>query len=133
MTRLIAGLLQRQLHLTAFLRHLCSPGGNGVQGRFYAQGLEQPQDLRTHRLIDAQAAKGDASISTVVQVSTLAVIATCFPGRPAVSDVKLTSAVAAAQEAREQRLAASNGASRHQALAVGIIGNQALVPLELRP
>jgi len=69
----------------------------------------------------------------MVQVSALAMITTGFPGRAAVSDVKLTPAVAAAQKAREQRLASSHGASRHQALTVGIIGNQALVPLEFRP
>jgi hypothetical protein len=41
--------------------------------------------------------------------------------------------MAAAQQAREQRLTTSNGASRHHALAGGIIGNQPLIPLKLRP
>jgi hypothetical protein len=62
-----------------------------------------------------------------------AVIATSFPGLAAVGDVKLTAAMAAAQQAREEGLAASNGASRHHALAGGIIGNQPLIPLKLRP
>ena len=47
--------------------------------------------------------------------------------------MKLAPAMAAAQQAREEGLAASNGASRHHALAGGIIGNQPLIPLKLRP
>ena len=54
---LIAGLLHCQLHLTAFLGHFRGSGSNGVQGRFHAQRLEQLQDFRTDRLIDARAAK----------------------------------------------------------------------------
>ena len=88
-TGLVAGMLKRQLHLSTFLSHFRGPGSNRVQGRFHAQGSEQPQDLRPYRLIDAQAAEGDASISTMVDVSTLAMIAPCFPGRAAIGDVKL--------------------------------------------
>ena len=40
---------------------------------------------------------------------------------------------AEAQQAREEGFAASNGAARHHALAGGIIGNQPLIPLKLRP
>jgi hypothetical protein len=130
MTGLVAGVLKRQLHLLTFLGDFRGSGSNGIQGRFHAQRLEQPQDLRANRLIDAQAAEGDASISTMVQVSALAMITPYFPGRAAVSDVKLTSAMAASEQ---QGLAALNGASRHHALAGGIVGNQPLIPLKLRP
>jgi hypothetical protein len=133
MTGLVAGLLKCQLHLLTFLGHFCGSGSNGIQSSFHAQRLEQPQDLRADRLIDPQAAEGDASVSTMVQVSALAMITSSFPGRAAVSDVKLAPAMAAAQKAREEGLAASNGASRHQALAGGIIGNQTLIPLKLCP
>ena len=98
MTGLVAGLLKRQLHLSAFFRDFGGPGSNGVQRCFHAQGLEQPQDLRADHLIDAQAAEGDASIAAMVDVSTLAMITTRFPGRAAVRDVKLTPAMAAAQQ-----------------------------------
>src|SRR6202041_455423 len=104
-----AGLLKRQLHLSAFFRDFGGPGSNGIQRRFHAQRLEQPQDLCANRLIDAQAAEGDASIATMVQVSALAMITPCIAARAAVSDVKLSPAMAAAQQAREEGFAASNG------------------------
>ena len=69
----------------------------------------------------------------MVDVSPLAVIATGVAMRAAVGDVKFTPAMAAAQKTRQQGFAASNGASRHHALAGGIIGNQPLIPLKLRP
>ena len=56
-----------------------------------------------------------------------------FAARAAISDVELTPAMAAAQQAREEGFTASNGASRHHALAGGIIGNQPLIPLKFRP
>src|ERR1700748_1473455 len=133
MTGLVAGLLKRQLHLSAFFCDFGGLGSNDIQRRFHAKRFEQPQDLRAYCLIDAQAAEGDASVATMVDVSALAVIATGFAVRAPVSDVKLTPAMTAAQQAREQRLAASNGASRHHALAGGIIGNQPLIPLKLCP
>jgi hypothetical protein len=126
-------MLKRQLHLSTFLGRFRGPGGNGVQGCFHAQGLEQPQDLRADRLIDAQAPKRDASIATMIDVSTLAVIATGFPGRAAISDVKLTPTMATAQQPREEGLTASHCASRHHTLAGGIIGNQPLIPLKFYP
>ena len=101
MISLVAGLLKRQLHLSAFFRDFGGPGGNGIQRRFHAQRLEKPQDLRAYGLIDAQAAEGDASIATMVDVSTSALIAAGFAVRAAVGDVKLTTAMAAAQKTGE--------------------------------
>ena len=53
MAGLIAGLLQRELDMTTLFCLFGGLGGNRVQGGLYAQGLEQPQDLCTHRLVNA--------------------------------------------------------------------------------
>ena len=82
MTGLVAGLLKRQLHLSAFFCDFGGLGSNDIQRRFHAKRFEQPQDLRAYCLIDAQAAEGDASVATMVDVSALAVIATGFAVEP---------------------------------------------------
>src|ERR1700732_99463 len=41
--------------------------------------------------------------------------------------------MATAQETRQKRLAAADGAARHETFAVGVVGDQALIPLELGP
>ena len=51
----------------------------------------------------------------------------------AVADVKLPPAARAAEKTGQQRLAAADGAAAHEPLAVGVVGDQALVPLELGP
>ena len=69
----------------------------------------------------------------MVDVGAAAVVADAVAVGPAVGDVQPPSAVAAAQQAGEKRVAAAHGAAHHQAPAVGVVGDQALVPLELRP
>src|SRR4051794_10925539 len=69
----------------------------------------------------------------MVEVAATAVIAPGAAVRAAVGDVELAAAMAAAQEAGEQRFAAPHRSSAHEALAVGVVADQALVPLELGP
>jgi hypothetical protein len=45
-------LIEREGRMVELLGHFRSPGSNGVQGRFHAQRLEQPQDLCAYRLVD---------------------------------------------------------------------------------
>ena len=72
-------------------------------------------------------------IAAVVEMAAPAVIAARAAVLAAVGDVQLAAAVPAAQQAGQQRLAAPDRAAAHEALAVGVVGDQPLVPLELRP
>ena len=73
------------------------------------------------------------AIAAVVEMAAPAVIAARAAVLAAVGDVQLAAAVAAAQQAGQQRLAPPDRAAAHEALAVGVVGDQPLVPLELRP
>src|SRR4051795_1537637 len=69
----------------------------------------------------------------MVEVAATAVIAPGAAVRAAVGDVELAAAMGAAQEAGEQRFAAPHRSAAHEALAVGVVADQTLVPLELGP
>src|SRR3954462_7107581 len=69
----------------------------------------------------------------MVEVAAPAVIAPGAALRAAVGDVELAAAMAAAEQAGEQRFAAPHRSSAHEALAVGVVADQTLVPLELGP
>ena len=69
----------------------------------------------------------------VIDGSSSAVIAAGVAVAAAVGHVQLATAMAAAEQTCKQRLAASDRTSAHEALPVGVIGNQALIPLELGP
>ena len=71
------------------------------------------------------------ALAAVVELAAAAVIAARAAVRAAVGDVKLAAAMAAAEKAGKQRLAAPDRAAAHEALAVGVVGDQALIPLEL--
>ena len=51
----------------------------------------------------------------------------------AVADTKLSSAPRAAEKNDQQSFAAANGAAAHEPFAVGVVGNQGLIPLEVGP
>ena len=51
----------------------------------------------------------------------------------AVGNVKLATAMAAAEQSCKQRLAASDRTFAHEALPVGVVGDQSLIPLERAP
>jgi hypothetical protein len=84
-------------------------------------------------LIFTQTAEGDGPISAMVHEASLAVIPTRLAVRDAVSDMQFPAAMTATQKAGQERLTATDRAARHEALAVGVVGDQALIPLELRP
>jgi hypothetical protein len=47
--------------------------------------------------------------------------------------MQLAATMTTAQETRQKRLAAADRAARHETFAVGVVGDQALIPLELGP
>lgn len=69
----------------------------------------------------------------MIDVGAAAVVAHAVAVGPAIGDVQPPPAMAAAQQAGQQRVAAADRATHHQAPAVGVVGDQALVPLELGP
>src|SRR5271165_7643981 len=69
----------------------------------------------------------------MVQKASLAVIPACLAVRAPIGDMQLPAAMSAAQETGQQRLATAHRSTRHETLAVGVVGDQALIPLELRP
>ena len=53
--------------------------------------------------------------------------------RAAARWLKLPAASRATQKARQHCLAAANGAPAHETLAIGVVGDQSLIPFELHP
>ena len=69
----------------------------------------------------------------MVQEASLAVIPANLTDRAAICDMQLAATMTTAQETRQKRLAAADRAARHETFAVGVVGDQALIPLELGP
>ena len=130
---LVAGLLDRQLDLTPLLRILGAPRFHGADRRLDAERLKALDHLGADGAVDPHAAERDAAIAAMVDLAAPAVIAARAAVLAAVGDMQLAAAVAAPQQAGQQRLAAPDRAAAHEAFAVGIVGDQPLVPLELRP
>ena len=128
--RLIAGLLKREFELSLLLRAPMTPGVNRRQGRLHAQGLEAVEHLLGDHPVGAHSAEADATGRRQVRECADALIAS---GSVAVADTKLSSAPRAAKETDQQRFATANGAAAHEPLAVGVVGNQGLIPLEVGP
>ena len=123
-------LLERQLDLPALLGVLASTFLKSRQSRFDAQRLNALDDFGGDRGIDAKTAEGDAALRPVVEEGALAVIARDVALRSAVSDMQLAPAMAAAEQAGEQGFPSPHGAPARPALAVGVVADQALIPLE---
>ena len=83
--------------------------------------------------IDAHASERDAAIAAVIDEATLAVIAARIAVGAGVSDVQLASAMTTAQQAGEQRLAPAQRTAAHRVLAIGVVRDQAQVPLVVCP
>ena len=98
-----------------------------------AEGLKALDHLGTNGAVNPHAAERDAPVAAVVKLAAPTVIAARAAVLAAVGDVQLAAAVPAPQQASQQCLAPSDRAAAHKAFAVGIIGDQPLVPFELRP
>jgi len=130
---LVTRLLQRQLDLAPLLLVLAPVRLHGRERGFYAERLHPGDDLHADRMIDAHAAKRDTGAAAVVHLAAAAVISTGTAVYAAVGDVKLATAMAAAEQSCKQRLAASDRTFAHEALPVGVVGDQSLIPLERAP
>ena len=69
----------------------------------------------------------------MVDVAAAAVVAARAAVLAAIGDMQLAAAVATSEKAGKQCFATPDRAAAHEALAVGVVGDQALVPLELGP
>src|SRR4051794_30312678 len=69
----------------------------------------------------------------MVEMGAAAVVAHAEPVGAAVGYVQAPTAMATAHQAGQQGLAAADCAAGHEPLAVGVVGDQLLVPLKLRP
>ena len=131
--RLIARLLECQLDLAPLLAGPLLAFGDRVHRRLDSERLQQAHDLRAHRRVDPQRAERDAGRGAGVVADRVAVVAADVALGAVVADEQPAPAMAAAHEPGEQRLAPAHRAARHHPLAVGVVGDQPLVPLVLRP
>src|SRR5208283_2480929 len=123
-------LLERKLDLSALLGVLASTFLKSRQRGFDAKRLDALDDFGGDRGVDAKTAEGDAALRPVVEECALAVIARDVALRAAVSDMQLSPAMAAAEQPGEQGFSSPHGAPARPALAVGVVLDQALIPLE---
>src|SRR3954449_5429620 len=129
----VARLLEGEFDLAPLLRLRDAARLEGADRGLYAERLETLDHFGADSAINPQAAERDAPVPAMVEVAAPAVIAPGPAVRAAVGDMELAAAVAAAEQAGEQRFAAPHRSAAHEALAIGVIADQALVPLELGP
>lgn len=115
--------------MALLLRALLTERFDGRQCRFHAQRLEPVQHFLGKHMVDAHSAKGDASRRRELVEGAHALVTISL----AVADVKLLAAPGAAEQAGQQSFAGADRASAHEPLAVGVIGDQLLIPFVLGP
>src|SRR6478672_1079047 len=133
MGHFVARLLECECDLAPLLALLDPMRLHGADRRLDAERLKALEHLGADRPIDPHAAERDARLAAVIEIAAPAVIAPGTAFLAAVGDMELAAAMAAAQETGEQGFAAPYRSAAHEALAVGVIADQALVPLELGP
>src|SRR4051794_39342115 len=119
----VARLLEGEFDLAPLLRLRDAARLEGADRGLYAERLETLDHFGADSAINPQAAERDAPVPAMVEVAATAVIAPGAALRAAVGDMELAAAVAAAQEAGEQRFAASHRSAAHEALAVGVVAD----------
>jgi hypothetical protein len=128
-----ACLLKRQFDLSLLRTGIERARGDRVQRGFHTERLQQPNDLASDGLIDPQRAKRDARVRPVIDHGAATMVTAGVAVGAAVGDMQLAPAMAAAQEPGENELTFAQGATRIHAHTSGVVGDQVLVPLELRP
>jgi len=98
-----------------------------------SERLQAHDDLGTDIPVNAHASERDAAIAAVIDEAALAVITARIAVGAGVSDVQLASAMTTAQQAGEQRLTPAQRTAAHRVLAVGVVRDQAQVPLVVCP
>ena len=113
---LVARLLEGEFDLAPLLDSLDAARLHGADRRLDAERLQTLDHLGADSAIDPHAAERDAPVAAMVEVAAAAVIAPGAAVRAAVGDVELAAAMAAAQQAGEQRFAAPHRSAAHEAL-----------------
>ena len=96
-SRLVSGLLKRQLGLTTLLVRLCIARFDRLDRGLDAQRLQELKDLGADGLIDTQGTEGDAAIPTMVKKGTTAMVAANVAVGATVGDMQLPAAVSTAK------------------------------------
>lgn len=126
-------LLERQVDLPPLFSVVGSPLIERVECRLNPKRLQTVDHFGADRTINTHPAERNAAISAMIEVTAATVIAPGVAASTAVSNVQLAAAMAAAQQPGQQRFATAHRAAAVETLAVGIVTDQALVPLEIRP
>src|SRR5947209_11626806 len=127
--RLVPRLPELQVHGPALGIHLVSRGGACGQGRFDGAGTEDPKDLALDRLVDAEAAKGEAPVGSVIEGCAPAAVPRDVPLGPRVGDMQAPATLPAPEQPREQTGSPSHRAAHHQALHLRIVRHERAIPL----
>ena len=130
---LVARLFERELDMTPLLAAHCMLRLDGAERCLDPERLQSLDDLDANRAVDPQRSEGDASIADMIEMAATTVVAANVTLRASIGDEQLAAAVAATQQAGQQRFTAPYRTTTHKALAIRVVADQALIPLELTP
>src|SRR5271155_3267710 len=130
---LIAGLLKGKIDLAPLLGILDLPCLHSTDRCFDTERLEALDHLGANGAIDPHAAERYAWIAAMVEMASATMVAPRTPVLAAVGNVELAAAMTAAKKAGKQGLSTSHSAAAHETLTVGVVADQALIPLKLGP
>ena len=130
---LVLGLLDSVLDLLALVVLVLVLGLHRGQCGFDPKGLQAVQHFLSDDAIDPHPAEADAIVDGFGAERAFAGISLRIATFTGVLNVQSAAAARAAEQARQQGLAASYGTTTHIALSIGVVGDQVLVPFELGP
>src|SRR3982074_975826 len=123
--------MKGQIKVPFFGRCLASLSLDRVAGATNAERLQDSQHLCADGSVDAQAADRDAARRAVVRAGAIAAVAAELA---AVGHMQLAAAMTTAQKSGQQQLSAPyRSLDRGAAFAGCVVGDHALIPLELVP
>src|SRR5262249_33507073 len=126
---LVLGLAQLQLDRAVRGRVFVLRRRGAPQGGLDCAGAEHAEQLPFDRLINAQAAEGNAPTRAVVERGTPTAVARHVARRPRVADVQPASAVATPQQSGQQTRPSADGPSHHEPFHLRVLRNERPVPL----
>src|SRR6185437_9049997 len=129
-SRFVARLPQSEFELDSLLRVLLAAGLDPRKGRFHAKGLKPVEHFLGHHPVGARPTENYAPRRGEMIESADALVARLSI---TVTDMKLPPTPRTAEETSQQGFASADGAAAHEPLAVGVVGDQVLIPLKLDP
>ena len=105
---------------------------HGCHRSLDAEWLQSIKNFLGDRAINSNTPKREASALDPVAEGA-ANVALRRPAFGAVGDLQLSSAASAPEKTREQGLAPADRAAPHVTSSIGVVGNQALIPLKFFP